>query len=83
MNAIHARISRCFQGIFPNLSDEDITRASTASLVAWDSVAHVQLLALVEEEFGIEFAMEDFEELTSYSLIADHLESTRGAEQIA
>jgi acyl carrier protein len=44
-------------------------------LAAWDSVTHVTLLSAISEEFGVEFSPDEFEELTSYLLIVDCLES--------
>ena len=75
MNNINQRVARCFSNVFPNIRQEEIPRASTASLAAWDSVAHVTLLSSVAEEFGLDFEVEDFEELVSYPLIVDRLES--------
>jgi acyl carrier protein len=74
MNDIKDRVTRCFSNVFPNVRQEEIPRASTASLAAWDSVAQVTLLSSVAEEFGLDFEVEDFEELVSYPLIVDYLE---------
>ena len=75
MNTIQKRVVRCFLNVFPDLREEEILRASTASLAAWDSVGHVTLLSAIAEEFGQSFELEDFEELVSYQLIVDHLEN--------
>jgi acyl carrier protein len=75
MNNLQERVTRCFSNVFPDLTDEEIRRASTASLAAWDSVAHVTLLSSIAEEFGQSFEIEDFEELVSYPLIIDKLEN--------
>jgi acyl carrier protein len=74
MNDIKNRVAVCFSNVFPNIKPEEIPRASTASLAAWDSVAHVTLLSSVAEEFGLDFELEDFDELVSYPLIVDYLE---------
>lgn len=74
MNDIPQRVASCFSNVFPALRPEDISRASTASLASWDSVAHVTLLSSIAEEFGVELEMEDFDELVSYALIVDYLE---------
>ena len=76
---IEERVKRCFSNVFPDLKEEDIPRASTASLAAWDSVAQVTLLSALAEEFGQSFELEDFEELVSYLLIVDYLESKQPA----
>jgi acyl carrier protein len=75
MNDTSQRIVRCFENVFPGIRANEVPRASTASLAAWDSVAHVTLLAAIAEEFGVEFAAEDFEELISFPLIVGYVES--------
>lgn len=75
MNDLDKRLALCFSNVFPELNDDEIRRASTASIAAWDSVAHVTLLSSVSEEFGQTFELEDFEELISYALIRDRLEN--------
>jgi len=72
---IKERVTRCFVNIFPNIPPQEIPRASTASLAAWDSVAHVTLLSSIGEEFDQQFELEDYADLVSYPLIVDHLES--------
>lgn len=80
MNDTQERVTRCFSNVFPDLPEAEIPRASTASLAAWDSVAHVTLLSSISEEFGQAFELEDYEELVSYPLIVDCLENrTRNA----
>ena len=76
MSDIKERVASCFSNVFPELSKEEIERASTSSLAAWDSLAQVTLLSAIAEEFGQPFELGDFEELVSYSLIVDHLENT-------
>ena len=78
MNNIPGRVATCFANVFPEIQADEIPKASTASLAAWDSVAHITLLSAISEEFAIELAPEDFEELTSYALIVDHVESQAG-----
>jgi acyl carrier protein len=69
------KVVRCFSNVFPDIRRDEIPRASMASLAAWDSVAHITLLSSIAEEFGLDFEIEDFEELISYDLIVDYLES--------
>ena len=74
------KVARCFFNVFPDIRQDDIPRASTASLAAWDSMAHVTLLSSIAEEFGLDLELDDFEELVSYPLIVDYLggKSTNG-----
>jgi acyl carrier protein len=74
MNNIKERVARCFSNVFPGLPQDQLSRASTASLASWDSMAQVTLLSSIGEEFGLVFELEDFDELVSYALIVDYLE---------
>lgn len=41
------------------------------SIAAWDSLKHVEIVFLLEDEFGIEFVHDDLEELNSVMAIVD------------
>jgi acyl carrier protein len=77
MNNTNQRVADCFANVFPDIQADEIPRASTASLAAWDSVAHVTLLSALSEEFEIEFAPDDFEELVSFQLILDYVQTRK------
>jgi acyl carrier protein len=47
------RLTECFRSVFPDLSSDEILRASSASVATWDSLATVTLVSLIEEEFGV------------------------------
>jgi acyl carrier protein len=53
-------------------------RTSVASLARWDSIAQVTLLSAIGEEFSLDISLDDFEELTSWALIVDYVESRTG-----
>ena len=74
MTKVQDRVALCFSNVFPNIRPEEIPNASTASMAAWDSVAHVTLLSSISEEFGVDFEVEDYDELVSYGKIVDCLE---------
>jgi len=74
MTNIKDRVTVCFSNVFPNIRPEEIPGASTMSLAAWDSVAQVTLLSTVAEEFGVDFEVDDFEQLVSFPLIVGYLE---------
>lgn len=44
-------------------------QTSTDTVPSWDSLAHLNLILALEEEFGIEIPDEDAAELSSYPLI--------------
>lgn len=70
---IQERLTNCFNTVFPDLSRDEILRAGSNSVATWDSLATVTLISLIEEEFGISIAPEDFEYLTSFESTRQNL----------
>ena len=75
----HSHLVRCFKAVFPNLCDEEITQASLMSVADWDSLAAINLLTVIEEEFHLQIAPEDVEDMVSFALILDYLKRNNGA----
>ncbi len=73
MNDVQARLSRCFLAAIPGLNRDEIANASVQTVEKWDSVASVTLIALIEEEFGIQIDLEALDRLDSYRTILDYL----------
>ena len=73
MDEHRARLTKCFAAVFPDLPAAEIAAATLTGVKAWDSIAHVTLLAVVEEEFGITVDAVDLEHLTSYDALLDYL----------
>lgn len=73
MNDAEARLSRCFLAAIPGLRLSDIPAASVQTVEQWDSVASVTLVALIEEEFGIQIDLEALDELDSYGAILNYV----------
>lgn len=69
------RLQKCFAAVFPGLSSDEILRASSASIATWDSLATVTLVSVIEEEFGITIAPEEYEYMISFDLVSECLES--------
>ena len=65
------RLIKCFQQVFPAMSAAEIPAATQENTSAWDSVAHITLLSLIGEEFGIDIDFEEFAEATSFSAVLD------------
>jgi len=74
MNEAEARLSRCFSAVFPGLNRQQIKSASVETVEAWDSVAGVTLIAVIEEEFGIQIDLESLDRLNSFPAILDYLQ---------
>jgi len=73
------RWGRCFAAVFPALTPGEIRTASADSVAAWDSLATVTLVAVIQQEFGVEIDMLDLPELTSFEALRIHLSRCRGA----
>lgn len=67
------RLQRCFLTVFPELAQSEVPSASTSSVGQWDSLATITLLSVIEEEFGIQTPLDDYEELGSYALVRSYL----------
>ena len=61
MDSTTARLGKCFATVFPDLTEEQTLQASSAGLTQWDSLATLNLLALIEEEFGVSIDLDDLE----------------------
>jgi acyl carrier protein len=68
------RLSNCFEVVFPDLSQEQIPTASTATVAAWDSVAAITLMNVLEDEFQMEMDLDDLADLDSFEKILTYLQ---------
>jgi acyl carrier protein len=48
------------------VAEADLPTMQYQAVVAWDSVGHMQLMATLEESFGIELAIDDIIDFSSY-----------------
>ncbi len=67
------RLIRCFSAVFPALSKEEIPSASRDSVSAWDSLAAITLITVLQEEFGLEIDLAQLDRLTSFSAVLEYL----------
>lgn len=73
MNDIEQRLTKCFHVVFDGLSDREILHASQQTVAAWDSVASITLVNVVEEEFHIQVDLDHLEKLDSFQHLADYI----------
>jgi acyl carrier protein len=59
--------------VFPHLQDQEIVDASPATVAAWDSIAYLNIVALIQEEFGIVADWQEFQELGSFQQMLGYL----------
>jgi acyl carrier protein len=72
------------QPIFRDVMDDprlQITRqSSAASVKGWDSLAHINLVTAIEQEYGIRFALGELEELKNVGDMIDLMEQKLAAK---
>jgi acyl carrier protein len=74
MPELDDRLTRCFASVFPALGPDQIHAASVESVPAWDSLAAVTLIAVLEQEFNTRIELMEMPELTSYQAVRDYLQ---------
>lgn len=75
MSEEQSRLMRCFTCIFPSLTPAELLAATPQSLEAWDSLASVTLVAVVQEEFGVQIDLIELPELVSFDAFLTFLRS--------
>jgi acyl carrier protein len=76
MDNIHQRLVSCFQAVFPDLASTSIPAASQDSVLAWDSIATITLIGILEDEFAVQFDLERLAEFNSFQAIAAYLRAS-------
>ena len=67
MDDLETRLIECCQAVLPKLTVDEIRDARLDSTPGWDSLNTINLLAVVEEEFGITVGPEEIAHLTSFA----------------
>ena len=70
-----ARLERCFAAVFSDLSPAELRQVNADQVAAWDSMATVTLMAVVNEEFGLDLDLDQIEPLRSFDAWLGYLES--------
>jgi acyl carrier protein len=74
MDETRERLIKCFEVVFPDLPPGAVAGASTATVEAWDSVAAITLMNVVEEEFGLQIDLDDLASLDSFENLHAYLQ---------
>jgi acyl carrier protein len=69
MSDVRARLIRAFQVVFPDAPADTIPAMSVQTTPVWDSIHSINLLQVIEEEFGVQIDFEDLEHLNSFDAI--------------
>jgi len=73
MSDVHNRLKNCSRTVFPNLPEASIPGASATTVAAWDSLAGITLLQVIEEEFQTAIGFDKLAELDSFDSLAKYL----------
>jgi len=73
MDNLRAKLVKCFESVFPALSPAGIEAATQASVAAWDSVATLTLVNVIEEEFEISMDFDRLGDLDSFEKVLEYL----------
>lgn len=68
---IYVRLLEVFKDVFDDrrIKIEDTT--TSKDIIGWDSLAHIQLIDAVQDEFSLEFAVEDAANLKNVGELVD------------
>lgn len=73
MADLRGRLVRCFSSVFPTLTEEEIEAANVALLIDLDSLTAVTLVALIDEEFGVDMDPDDLMNLGNFQAVQQRL----------
>jgi acyl carrier protein len=79
MDDVRARVQECFQLVFPDVPEGEIASASQATVAAWDSVAAITLVNVLEEQFEIELDLDDVADLDSFEKVCAYMQQRQKA----
>jgi acyl carrier protein len=83
MGEIETRLASCFSAVLPELSATEILHANADTVPSWDSVATVNLIMVIEDEFEIEIEIYDPSQFDSFQGILNYLRRGQAKEQVA
>jgi acyl carrier protein len=67
------RLMRCFSSAFPNATRDEIRTAKLDAMTGWDSLRGVTLLAVLDEEFGVQIDLPELLELETFDSVKRYL----------
>jgi len=67
------RLVRCISSVFPGLTDREIRTTDIERLADVDSMTAVSLVALIDQEFGVNLDLEGLLELGSFAGVCQYL----------
>lgn len=80
MHDLELRLTNCFAAVFPDLSPERIRTAELTNVPEWDSIASINLVAVIEEEFGVQIDPSDLDQLVSFQAVLGYLSQSKAGQ---
>lgn len=74
MDDVKPKLIECFQIVFPDLKEKDISAASQETVAEWDSVAAITLVNVIEEKFEIEMDLDQIADLDTFDKVLTYLQ---------
>jgi acyl carrier protein len=74
MSSSLVRLQQIFADLFTIPAEDVIPSTSPETLALWDSLQHLNLMLAIEQEFGVQIAPQDMEQLLSVERIAAYLD---------
>ena len=73
MNEIYNRLNEVFREVFDDDSITVNAETTAADIEDWDSLTHIQLIAAVEDELGVQFSMKQVSSMKNVGEMAQIL----------
>lgn len=77
MDDTRKRLASCFQVVFPDLTEAETPVASQETVAAWDSVAAITMVSVIEDEFALQMDLDDLADLDSFEKVHAYLQKRR------
>jgi acyl carrier protein len=71
--SIEQRLAKCFAAAFPDLPSAAIYTATADNVPNWNSLAHMMLIYLIDEEFQIAVELDRVGDLMSFADLLDYV----------
>jgi acyl carrier protein len=78
---IAEKVQAIFQDVFDDRELRIDRSTSAATVPGWDSLAHVNLVGAIQEEFKVKFALGELEQLKNVGDLLDLIERKIGAKR--
>ena len=67
------RLIHCFASVFPGATGDEIRTGKFDAITGWDSLRGVMLLAILDEEFGVQMDLPELLELGTFESMKQYL----------